>query len=1193
MANIKSWLVLTPLLILAAPLSAQESGATLRGMVTDPQGASVTGADVAVKNEATGETIEGKTNDKGLFTAPLLKPGSYGVTIQARGFQTLQRTGIHLDMGQVSQINLPLQIGGMSQSVTVTSEAPLLDNVNADRGQVIDSNLGLALPLVNRNLYQVVQLTAGVTFNSSYVWMQPYQQNAMEKVSISGGLNQKNEFVLDGAPNNLYNQNVILAGSNPPIDAVSEFKVQTNAYDPQNGNTSGGVVNITTKNGTNTFHGAVWDFLRRTPWNANSFQNNAAGRVIPTTHIDQYGFEVDGPVYFPKLYDGRNKTFFMASYEKYRQAIPGGSTQSVPEPEMINGDFSKLTNAAGQLIAVNDPLSGYTNNSGTWMRNPFPANIIPANRLNPITKKIMSYFPQPNQRSATGNYSDSDLFLSGGTFGQTDRFYDYILRGDHNFTDKQRIFARYHDSMRNQFQLGNGIQSGPGMTGNDSIFSPVSGGLDYVYTINATTVFNARGSYSYYHYHQSPMDNAGFDKAALGFSPADLSMIAGPPTFGVYSFSGYMNLGQNEYGYRNHNKTFESSISKVYRNHTFKGGVDLRNIQFGMTPQGCPLCISFDANFTRVNYLDTRDNLTGNSIASALLGYPSSGNTQNVTLGMFSRKYYAFYGGDDWRINRKLTVNLGLRYNVYVPFSERYNRVNSGFDSTVTNPVDQMINRAQFPNVPTLKGALLFAGVNGQPTTAVQTFKGGIEPRFGFAYQLNSRLVMRGGFGISHYDTYGDMYTSMGFDTVSTNLVTSPDSGKTPVVGVLNNLFPTGVGSPAPIGPLTYMGRGFSVFQANYDTPYVKQFSVSLQAVLPLNSIVEVTYQGSRGMDYRMGTGINEPSLSLRQQCDALEGGNSAICDAQVANPFYGLSPFAGQSRGSNATQSLWEMSRPMPEFGGITNNSSNQSKTWYNSAQVTYETRSWKGLNARAAYTFSKFIEQYGWADLQRKIPQRGLINVSVPNSFKAMGSYDLPFGPNKLLFTSSNPIVKRIVSGWQWNMVWNWNSGFPMDNNSSLISLANAAAGSPDYGGSGQFVRVFSPCAVTYSNAAGSPPAFISHGTAVDQQFGCTVNSAVWGVKPKYAPDNMLSSRNSAFHKPPLWQVDMSINKTTHINEKVSLQFRAEAQNVFNHYSFYGANPSTNPTDPNFGLINKNTVADTNSTLPRQIQLGAKVVW
>lgn len=1191
----KSWesLLITLLVSLGPPLFAQESGATLRGAATDPQGASVADADITVRNEATGELVGTKTNEKGLFAAPLLRPGMYDVIVQARGFQKLERTGIRLDMGQVSEIRLALQIGEMSQSVTVNSEAPMLDNVNGDRGQVIDSNLGLALPLVNRNLYQIVQLTAGVTFNSSYAWLQPYQQNAMEKVSIAGGLNQKNEFVLDGAPNNLYNQNVILAGSNPPIDAVSEFKVQTNTYDPQNGNTSGGVINITTKNGTNKFHGAVWDFLRRTPWDANSFQNNAAGRPIPNTHIDQYGFEVDGPVYFPKIYDGHNKTFFMASYEKYRQTIPGGSTQSTPEPEMVNGDFSRLTNAAGQLITINDPLSGYVNSSGVWVRNPFPGNVIPSGRQNPITRKILSYFPKPNQRSATGNYSNSNLFLSGGDFGQTDQFYDYIMRGDHNLTDKQRIFARYHDSMRHQFQLGNGILSGPGMTGNDSIFSPVSGGLDYTYTLNPTTILNARGSYSYYHYHQSPMDNAGFDKSTLGFPAPELGLIQGPPTFGVYSFSGYMNLGQNEYGYRNHNETFEATVTKVFRNHTFKAGVDVRNIQFGMTPQGCPLCISFDANFTKVNYLDTRDALTGNSIASALLGYPSSGNTQNVTLGMFSRKYYAGFVGDDWKITRKLTVNLGLRYNVYVPFSERYDRMNSGFDTTATNPTDNLINRAQFPNIPTLKGVLEFAGVNGQPRNAVQTDTGGIEPRFGFAYQLNSRMVMRGGFGISHFDTYGDMYTSMGFDTVSTNLVTSPDGGKTPVAGLLTNLFPTGVGAPVPLGPLTYLGRSFSVYQSNFDTPYVKQFSIGIQAALPLNSIIEATYQGSRGMNLRMGTGLNEPPLSVRQKCDALEGGNSATCDAQVANPFYNLAPFAGQARGSNATQTLWELSRPMPEFSSITNNSSNDSRTWYNSLQVTYETRSWKGLNGRAAYTLSKFIEQYGWADLQRQIPQRGLINVSIPNSLRVMGSYDLPFGPGKLLATSTNPIIKRVVSGWQWNAVWNWNSGFPMDNNLNLIPLANAAVGTPDYGGSGQFVRVFSPCGVTYSNAAGAPPTFISHGAANDQQFGCTVSNAVWAVKPKYAPDGLLSSRNSAFSKPPLWQVDMSINKSTHISEKLSVQFRAEAQNIFNHYSFYGANPNTTATDPNFGTINKNTVSDTNAILPRQIQLGAKLVW
>ena len=1181
-------LILGALLLASFPLCAQVSRASLRGSVVDPQAASVPDADIAVKNEATGEVASVKTNERGLFLVPYLTPGTYTVSAKATGFQPFERTGIKLDMGQSSDLQITLKLGTGTETITVTSEAPLLDNVNADRGQVIDSNLGLALPLVNRNLFQIVQLTAGVTFNSSYSWMQPYQQNAMEKVSIAGGLNARNEYVLDGAPNNLYNQNANLAGSNPPIDAVAEFKVQTNTYDPQNGNTSGGVVNITTKNGTNSFHGAAWDFLRRTPWNANTFQANAAGRQISTTHIDQMGWEVDGPVYFPKLYNGRNKTFFMASYEYYRQSIPGVSTQSVPEPAMLQGDFSKLTDSKGAVIPIFDPLTGTVNANGQLVRSQFAGNVIPANRINSITRKIMSYFPKPNQDSSSATYSQNNIWVAGGDFGQRDTFYDYILRGDHNLTERQRIFARYHDSFRHQNQRGNGIMSGPGMTGNDSVFSPVSGGLDYVYTINSTTVLNARGSYSYYHYHQGVLGNAGFDKAQLGFSPSDLAQIQGAQNFGVYTFGSYMTLGQTEYGYRNHNETFESSLSKVWRTHTFKAGLDLRNMQWAQTQNGSPLTIGFNQDFTRMIYNDTSTN-TGNSIASALLGYPASGSTQAAVLPMFSRKYYAAYAGDDWKVTRKLTVNLGLRYSEYVPYSERYNRLNSGFDTTVTNPVDSMVDRSKFPTVPTLKGALLFAGVNGQPRTAVQT-AGGIEPRFGFAYQLSNRFVMRGGFGLSHFDTYFDMYTTQGFDTVNTNLVTSPDGGKTPNLGLLSNMFPGGVANPSPLGPLTYIGRGPSIYQRGYSTPYSKQFSISIQAALPMNSKVEVAYQGNRGMDLRQAVSLNEPSLAMRQKCDALEGGDTNVCDAQVANPFSGIAAF-GSNR-STSTLSLWELSRPMPEFAAFSNNADNGSRTWYNSLQVTYETRNWKGLSSRAAYTWSKFIEQYGWSDFQRQIPQRGLINVSIPASFRILGSYDLPFGPGKSLARSTNPIASRIVSGWQYNMVWTWNAGYPMNNNAALLPLANAAVGEPDYSAAGQYVRVFSPCALTIPNTAGQPWTLISHG-AVDQQFGCTTANADWAQKPRYAPDNLQSYRNSAYHMMNLWQVDMSMTKSTRITEKLSLQFRAEAQNIFNHYSFFQANPNTTPTDPLFGTINKNTVGETSSTLPRQIQLGIKFIW
>lgn len=1171
---------------------AQESRATLRVRVFDSASATVPNATVTVVNQQTLETAETKTSADGLAVVNFLKPGAYNISIEASGFRKHERKGVPLDLGQVSQIDVRMEVGALADSITVTAEAPLLDNINADRGQVIDSNLSLSLPLVNRNVYQVIYLTAGVTFNGWYVWLQPYQQNAMEKVSISGGLNAANEYVLDGAPNAVYNQGAILAGSNPPLDAISEFKVQTNIYDPQYGNTSGGVINMTTKSGTSDLHGAVWEFARRTSWNANSFMNNAAGRANASQRIDQYGFEIDGPVWLPKLYEKRHKTFFMASMERYRQTTPGEHTTSVPEPEMLSGDFSRLTNAAGQQIKIYDPLAGSADANGNWLRAQFPNNRIPADRINPITKAILSYMPKPNQPSASRAYSFDNLYLSGGAFAQSDRFWDYIVRGDHNFNDNQRVFARWHDAVRNQFSRNNGILSGPGQTGNNSYFQPSSGSIDWVGTFGPTLVANARATYSYYRYDQTPMDNLGFDKSKLGFPSSLLGMIPGPALFGQYGFSGYAQLGQNWFGYHNRNYNFQGNVTKVKGAHTLKAGADFRNIQYGQVANGCYFCMNFDANFTKLNYLDTRDALSGNSIASALLGYPSGESTQLLALPFISRKYFATYIGDDWKVTRRLTVNLGFRYDVYVPFKERYNRLNVGLDTTRINPIDQQVDHGKLPNAGSLYGVMQFAGRNGAPAHAADIYNQGLEPRFGFAYELSSRIVLRGGYGHSHFDQYADFYSTQGFDAVNTNAVTSNDSGKTPAPNVLVNPWPSGTGAPVPVGPLTYLGRGLSVWQPNFKTPYVKQFSLGVQVGLPFNSKLEAAYQGSRGNDLRMSQAFNEPSLAVRQQCDALEGGTASYCDAQVANPFYQLAPFAGQGRGTNPTLTRWELSRPYAQFGGLTNNSSNGSRTWYNSLQTTYEVRGWKGLNTRAAFTWSKMMEQWGLMDVQNGIYQVGPNNASVPLSFRVMTSYDLPFGPNKSLLKSSHPVVQRLAGGWQYNAIWNWNGGFPMDNNSGVLYLRDAQLGKPDWSGSGQFVRVFKPCAVTIPNAAGSPATMISHG-AYDQQFGCTADNPNWAISPKYGPASSAPYRNGQMMKPPYSQVDMSVNKMTRIAERVSLQFRAEVQNIFNHFNYPKVNPVTNPNDPLFGMINKNTVSETNAGLPRQIQLGMKLIW
>jgi hypothetical protein len=372
-------------------------------------------------------------------------------------------------------------------------------------------------------------------------------------------------------------------------------------------------------------------------------------------------------------------------------------------------------------------------------------------------------------------------------------------------------------------------------------------------------------------------------------------------------------------------------------------------------------------------------------------------------------------------------------------------------------------------------------------------------------------------------------------------------------------------------------------------TPYVHQFSLGFQFALPGHQKLDVAYQGNRGYDLRMSAPLNDPSLSIRQKCDALEGGSAAYCNQQVPSPFAGMDLFRGTNR-YNSTMSLYELSRPNPEFGGVTSNSDTNSRTYYNSLQIVHEIRNYRGMNLSTAYSWAKFTERWGYNDFQNGKFQQGPYWGSVPQSLRVAATYDLPFGPGRRFASGKNRILGRLAGGWQYNAIYMLQQGFPMDNNTNLSYLANASVGNVDWKGSNGIVRVFKPCATTMSNSDGSI-SMSNHG-AYDQQFGCTVSNANWMLLPSYAPQ-LIATRNGQLTKPPVWNVDMSVNKSVRITERTTVQFRAEALNAFNHFTYSKENPRTNPTDPLFGTIVLSAISQNNTSLPRDFQLGLKFIW
>jgi hypothetical protein len=610
-------------LAVPAGVLAQGVDATLKGRVMDSSGAPVPGVRVEVKNIGTNVMVATLTDSSGQYSVPFLKPGSYSVALAALGFKTFVRDGLSLSVGDTLEVDITLEVGAVTEQLTVTGEAPLLETAKADRGTLVDERTVAEMPLNGRNPFMLAKIAAGVNFNGTVIYQRPFDNGAIAQWTINGGLYESNEFLLDGTPNNAQ------AGTNnlayvPPVDAVQEFKIQTNSYDAQYGHTSGGIVNVSLKSGTNSPHGTVYEFARRKAWDANAFQNNAVGLPKGEHYLDQYGGQLAGPVYVPNLYDGRNKSFFLFDYERYRENTPRPYTLSVPAPEFLNGDFSKLVNGVGQQITIYDPSTGQ-NVNGSFVRQPFPGKIIPGNKINPIAQKILGYFPAPNTTSLGQGYAQGNQFFDAP---DKDSFYNQVLKFDQQIGAKNRISIRENRS--NRLEMGwdgsNSVQ-GPGQSGSLPEVRTNDGlSLEWVGVVSPQMVLNARVSFSRYLGEDRGDANAGFSPTQLGFPASLASALPGGAFFGQYNFSNYFNLGQYPTGNITNTGALATSLTWNVRGHAIKGGADMRDIQYVTQNFSVALSLSADPGWTQQNFSQS-DPLSGNSIASFLLGTPSGGSS--------------------------------------------------------------------------------------------------------------------------------------------------------------------------------------------------------------------------------------------------------------------------------------------------------------------------------------------------------------------------------------------------------------------------------------------------------------------------------------------------------------------------------------------------------------------------------------
>jgi len=1155
--------ILLPI-ITALPCRAQEARATLSGTITDPSGSAVVGAQIRITNNDTAITMSTQSNDVGQYHLLFVNPGTYRVNVEMPGFRTFVREGVLLTLGEAATLDVAMQVGSQAETVTVAAQAPLLDAEKADRGLAVDQRNLAGLPLLARVPVMTATLTPGVIWTApNYNSLAPFSNGAFSSWSINGSISPSAEFLLDGAPNDMIYQAAHSIAYVPPVDAVEEFKVVTGAYDAQYGRNGGGVVVLALKGGTNKLHGTAYEFLKRTALDSNTFANNAVGGAKNYDKLDEWGFTAGGPVWLPKVYNGKDRTFFFVAYEKYHyNTLARNQISSVPSVAQRNGDFSQTFNSAGQLNPIYDPATGQLVN-GNFVRAPFPGNKIPADRLDPVGQKIANAYPTPNLTPAGAVNWQNNYFSPLNT-----QYYfpNIVARIDHNFDDKERVYGRYAynnqllQDISNNYLTGLGADNRYGNKVNNAVV------LDSVTVFSPTTTLDIRFSINRWTQNYSPqVYTASTGAQAIGLPASLVNSFEEPSRFPYITAANYQYMGEsssNIWYAPSTNLSFAPTVALIRGRHSLKAGVDFRLMHLANYQSAfAGGTFGFDQTFTRANYL-TADSLSGNAIASMLLGVPTSGGVDYIARPYFSWRYWAPWVQDDIKVTRRLTVNVGVRWDVLGPLTERYNRLNYGFFPSQVNPISSQINQQQFPGYKAY-GGIGFTGVNGLPRGAFNTDWNNIQPRLGAAFQLTPTTVLRGGFGISYIPqvAFGDSY---GFSQ-STPYVASVDANQTPA-GHVSNPFPLGLLPPvgSSQGLATLLGQSPNFADPSGRIGYTYSYSFGIQKQIGSQVRVEASYVGSKTKDAPVTNTYNALTKQNLALGDVTLGGNPNTLNNKVPNPFQNLLPGTSLNASTVPAQQLL---LPFPEFGSFQQQNIPVGKVWYNSLQTSIQKRYGYGLTLTGSYTFSKNLQALSYLNPQDSSPARVIVPFDRTHVFVLAPMYELPFGPGKPLLNSTQGVVRRLVGGWRLMGNFTWMSGVPMSVPSGVFVIGNPVLPDPTPD------RMFN--------------------TGLIDSTGKLVNQ-VGNLAPAFQIQPAFSLRTASLYFGNLrdrWgpELNLALIKSTRIKEGIELELRADALDALNH-PLWGGDPVITTTSPNFGKLLLNN-GQTNE--PRQIQLSLRLVF
>ncbi|HEU4983639.1 MAG TPA: carboxypeptidase regulatory-like domain-containing protein [Acidobacteriaceae bacterium] len=1224
--------VLAGLVVLCGTIfsGAQETRATVSGSIQDPNGAVIPGAKVTARNIRTGVVTTATAAADGNYTIPFLIPGNYIISADAQGFKTAQHTNVILHVGDKLEVDLMLPVGSVTEVVTVKDTPPLLETGTATRGELIGSESVEKLPLVGRNPFMLAQLVPGVQFQGNPAFQRPFDNGDNANFSISGGLRQSNSFLIDGAPDDAVsdtagdrshaNLNVAYI---PSVDATQEFKIVQNFYDAQYGRTGGGIFNVSTKAGTNVFHGDAYYYLRRYQLDANSVSNKIAGlprySLDPVTKdnlgghtLDDWGGTLGGPVRIPHVYNGKDRTFFFLSYEHYHEVQPTPTLTTVPTLAERQGDFS----AAGEPI-IYDPWTTHLDSNGNCcIRDAFLDNKIPQDRLSVSPGlQLANAYPKPNVGTGllVNNYST-------GANTSEDHFQNFLARVDHNFSDKERMYFRYAHGRRNQIDHGAYNFTGPLYDSQDPLGrSNDSAVVDSITVFSPRVLMDLRASLARYTEVVARSAVYGYDDTKLGFSQNFNSerFVPVPPRISMGNQSNIPDAGTRNPRYGISTVIgFQPSLQMLYGKHSIHVGADLRNIAFG-TGGGSFVygggAFAFNANFTQANPTASYNGTSGSPVASLLLGAPAASNSSINSIISYTPRllyrwwYQGYYIQDDIKVTNKLTINAGIRYDIEGSPAESQNRMNRGFDTTDPSPlagIAQTAPASVCPACQQLVGGLYFAGVGGQSSAAFNTQYGHIQPRIGVVYQLFPNTVLRGGYGM-FYLPEAAFGAAQGFaqDTayVPNNIMggTTPDlyipRGADPLAPPLKDPFPS-VLQPAgsSLGLATFLGQSIIFNNPDRKIPRADQWSAGVEQQLPFGVKADLSYVGMHTQDINTNDNdaggarnlnvLSASQISSVQQTVAASptGANSTY---QTASQYLGTAvanPFAGNLPNTNlngSTLSRQQLLLPYPQFLSVNYGQESVGQLWYNAAQLMIEKRYANGFSIMGSYTWSKTEEALAFLNPQDPAPHKNIGATDRPQHLVISALYELPFGKGHRFLGDVNRPTELLVGGWQLNYIETIQSGLPVGLPGNVNLIGDPQATNKNH------QTWFNPCvqlAPSFNSATGSytPGAISLQG----QPSSC---SPVWQVINSSHLDYRQSGfYSSAIRNPNAPNTDLSLIKALRFTERYSGQFRLEAFNLTN--TWVPGGPNTNATSGAFGSI-----SHSQSNIGRQVQMAFKFIF